>query len=540
MASVRRYDIWDMKKYLSQMHEFEEHPKDEIPPPELVPPGMENLQDYNLDQPLYCLADGAPPLFWTPRISFENTLIAGSVGSGKTTGSGAWQALSQLSVGRYGGLVLLVKDDLKLWLTFMGIAQRLPQVLIITPEDNIPYRLNFLQWMNSRAGNRGHVENIVEIFQALMDISEGGGGKENNSDPIWPRARAQILRNAVTLVKIATDDVNLPAIRKCIISAPTSHEMAASIEADNNYCYHLIAEADRRAAGTLWEGDVELAGSYFLNEYPSLSDRTRSSVVLEFTSMSDALLRYPLKQMFCDEGGSNYCMELAFAGCLIILHMPVLQYRKLARYAATLMKYLFQVAVSQRDEEAYPLPVMLWADESHHVVSPESDGLFASTAARSPGRCAFTYLVQSLPAYYSALGGGPQAKDTVDFLLGMFNNRFWHQQSACPVTNNNASEVIAKGIVRRLQGTEGYPGQQGAGVVTGPDGSPRPAGFQGTTSWSEQTDYKVQPEEFTTLLKGGPPHMTTEAIALLGGRLFPNGETWMRIRFPQFTGEENE
>lgn len=459
----------------------------------------------------------------TVRMTFEHFLITGGVGSSKTTGSGAWLARGMLP--DYGGLILCVKDDLRMWERWADMHGRREQMIVVSATDNCPWRVNFLDWEMRRAGpGAGLVDNIVNLFMTIMEVSEGTG-KQGNNDPFWDRALKQLLRNAITLVKVGTGTVSLPDIYRCITTAPASFEQGASPSWQaNSLCYRLIEQADMRAQGTEMAQDVELAGRYFLSEYPSLSDKTRSSVVLEFTSMADAFMRWPLRTLFCSD--TNFVPELTFTGALIVVHLPVLEYGQVGRYAAVLLKYLFQQAVNRRQLDAYSLPVTLWSDESQYTVCTSSDALFLSTCRSS--RCAVVYLVQSLAAYYDALGGGMQARDSVDFLLGMFNNRIWHANT-CHLTNQHAADTIAKGIVERPSTTTFF------AEGKDPDRADNQS-YRATTGMSQVVDYEpgAMPKDFVELARGGPEHdFRAQAIVFLGGRKFPTGKTWGKTAFPQ-------
>jgi hypothetical protein len=104
--------------------------------------------------------------------------------------------------------------------------------------------------------------------------------------------------------------------------------------------------------------------------------------------------------------------EDAFGGKIIIIDLPVQDYRLAGKVANLAWKYCFQVAVLRRSPPTQPgtylRPVFLWADEAQNFVT-NFDAEYQAVA-RSAGGCT-VYLTQNRESYRRVLGNS----DAVDW-----------------------------------------------------------------------------------------------------------------------------
>ena len=142
-------------------------------------------------------------------------------------------------------------------------------------------------------------------------------------------------------------------------------------------CWHLGAI----------RADFEECREYWLTEFPNLSENTRSIIVLTFSMLVRPLITRPLRQIFSAD--TNIRPEDTFDGKIIIINIPVQEFRLVGRIANLAFKYCFQIAVLRRvqpaDRKSFLRPVFLWADEAQQFVTrfdPEYQAV-----ARSAGGC---------------------------------------------------------------------------------------------------------------------------------------------------------
>lgn len=465
----------------------------------------------NDDHPLFHFTSADP---FTPRQAFEGVQIFGGIGSGKTSGSGATLARSFLRAG-FGGLVLCAKkDELDTWLEYARQTGREESILVFDTSGKFTFP--FLQYEIEREGEgAGYTENLVRLFTTVYEAisrSDSGGG----SDPYWTRAMQQLLRNAIDLCMIARGTVSVPMIHQVIMSAPLSMDETKSDEwRKQSLCYKLMAEAHTKDLDRWTGADLDSTAAFWFKEYPSLAEKTRSSILSTLTTMMDNFLRRPFRQLFSEppEESDKAFPELTHHGVVIIMNLPVKEYGDAGRAAQVVYKYLWQQAAERRNVKENPRPVFLWVDEAQNFVT-EYDMQFQATARSS--RACTVYLTQNIPNYYAEMGG-EHSKYRVDSLMGNLQTKIWHANSD-PKTNTEAAEIIGKSWqIRRNAGTS----------IGGES-------FNITSGESESFDYDVPPQEFSKLRKGGVSNgLIVEAFVFQNGRVWENGLTHLRVKFKQ-------
>ena len=523
---------------------------------------MESALD--LEHPLLNLGDGN----LTIADALQGIHIFGGTGSGKTSGSGQHLATNMLEAGM-GGLVLTVKpDEAELWQRYASYAGRDPDDVIlfgseITPST--PYSFNFLEYERVQARrtvDRQYpglderqresiassllTENLVNLFSALMEVSQrGGGGGQNES--YWLNAVRQLLRNALDLVVLAGEQLSFQNLHHVVTSAPSSLDKAGSVaemadtagEGSDVFlrCIRSISETPRDDPHS---EEASLLLNYWFKEFPALAPETRSVIVSFFTTTADPFLRGTLRKLFSPVDDSPQLVpELIHAGKIVVMNLPVKEFFDLGQFAQVLYKFIFQRATERRIADGSEMrPVFLWADESQFFLNSH-DMLFQTTARSA--KVATVYLTQSLSNYY-AIMPGDGGKARTDSLLGNFVTKIFHANTDS-VTNQWASELISKASVFRKSYSHsqntGTPQQSmGRGSMLGDMlfGQRSPDSFGSNLSENEVIDYQVLPIRFTKLRSGGKQNKcVVEGFITQGGRTFgEEKKNYLLSAFDQF------
>jgi hypothetical protein len=408
----------------------------------------------------------------------------------------------------FGGLVLCAKtDEPELWERYAWETGRQADLIRLSREQ-----FNFLHYEANRPGaGAGQTENLVTLFMQVAEIANQRQGHAT-ADLYWERAVKQLLRNAVDLLLIAGETVALPELFEIIRSAPQDTEEAES-EAwqANSACFNYIQKASERARENRdVQPEYQMTAKYWLEEFPRMDNRPRSSIVSLFTTLADSFLRGTLRKLFST--GTTVIPEHTTLGKIILVDLPVKEWSELGQYAAVLMKFMTQKALERRPAGDLR-PVFIWADEAHYFTTAY-DQLFQTTARAS--RACTVYLTQNYPNYLSTLGG-ESARPKVDSLLANLQTKIFHQNSDT-VTNTWAAEAIGRKLQYRLSSstTQGY------------QSSSQTEGEQ------QVIELDLQPREFTTLWKGGPQYRShVQGIVFQGGRKWGHGKTWKHVLFPQ-------
>jgi type IV secretory pathway TraG/TraD family ATPase VirD4 len=387
-----------------------------------------SLFNRGLDTPLLDWRRGEK---WKVAQATEGTLIVGSTGSGKTSGSGATIARALLRNG-FSGLVLTVKkDEPDNWRDLCEKEGRSHDLLCFRPGSGFCFNPLEFESIN---------ENRVQLFLKLSELGLSGG--TTPATDFWIEERKKLLRNLFQLVESAGLVPSVTILAAILKGAPsTLAEVGTAAWQRDSQCAQAIRTATSRMAADM---DTMIAVEYFEQEFPTLSSRTRSIVVSMVSSTFDLLRRSPLRQLFTET--SNISPRSIFEGSkILVVDLPVKEFKDVGLYANIIWKFCFQREVERRVDKT---PTFIWADEAQLFLNRE-DYLFQTTA-RSAG-CASIYLTQNYPNLLDALGKHP-----TDSLVGNLKTLIFHQND-CPVTNEWASAMFA--VAMREQESPSVPGK---------------------------------------------------------------------------------
>ena len=434
--------------------------------------------------------------------------VFGATGSGKTSGPAKHLAYGYLA-NDFGGLVLCAKKEERLqWQKWAADCGRSDDLVIVDSAGK--FRYNFLEAEASRPEASGGLTiNIVAILDEIAGAIAKSAGKDETgggSNKFWEDALHHMNTNLVDLPIFAGLQLSLPLMRSIVNSAPQNLAQTEDEKwRKGSTCFKVLDEADKATAKGPEEvrADFEECKNYWMQEYPVLSEKTRSIINLSFSMLVRPLITRPLRKLFSTD--SNVKPEDAFDGKIIIVDLPVQDFRLAGKVASLTWKFCFQVAVLRRTPPAngtYLRPVFLWADEAQNFIT-EFDSEYQAVA-RSAGGCT-VYLTQNRESYLRVLGNN----SAVDSLLGNLQAKFMCQNSGD--TNEWAAKLLGE---RWLQIIGTNVGQSSPEQAAGGSHS------SGVTR-SEQRRYFVEPSSFTVLKRGGELHnFQVQAIVYKGGHLF--------------------
>ena len=469
----------------------------ELPPAPIEPPKPRHILDVPLHGWPACT--GATD-YLTIRDACEGIQVFGGMGSGKSSGSGYTLAKAFLDMGM-GGLVLCAKpDECREWRSYAREANREQDLVVI--DSSGAQRFNFLDYeMNRRGVGSGDTDELIQLFDIALEMSGGESGAVGG-DRFWRDSVILWLRHAINLLAPSSESVGLENIARVIKSAPQS---PAEYKSDEWRAKSFMWAVARSGFSSLKQGlypnrtrSFERAGDYWMGEYPTMTPKTRASVMAVFNSMADGLLDGLLYTLFCTE--TTLTPEDCERGKIIILDVPVLTHGTKGAMVQGLIKYMWQKSIQRRNTDESPLPVFLWADESQLFVN-SYDADFQQTA-RSARACT-VFLTQNISNYYARIGGKDASAET-NRLLGGLQTKIFHLNGD-KITNEYAADTIAK--EKKFMGGEG---------ITFTD-----EGVSLNRSRSESMQYTIEPGEFINL-KSGSDRNQGEVTAII----FRPGVQW--------------
>ena len=410
--------------------------------------------------------------------------IFGGTGSGKSSGSGKIWAKKYLANG-FGFLVLTVKQDEKnTWLKYAEMTGREGDVVVI--DEGCNNQFNFLNYFVSKKKKGENItENLVDLF---VTISSNSG--DQSGDSYWLLTFKQLLRNAIDLILLGQDRISIIDVYDLIITAPKNEKEADQVLSNKDtFKNKLFNEFYQNAKSRITENktsnseslkeDFKVTEKYWLDEYPSISDKTRSIIVSHFTSMADCFMRGTLRDLFCKNTTEDATPEAIIKkGKIVIIDLPIHKFKSLGRFAQAMYKYITQLAITEREKTEDMRPVCIWADEAQYFIS-DYDTIFQSTARSSNG--CMVYLTQNIPLIISQLSGS-KSNERVKSLLGNMQTSIFHCNSDLD-TNKYASDLISKVHKQKTSSTQNK----------GDD----------STTISRELEYQVLDREFSLLAEGG-------------------------------------
>ena len=449
--------------------------------------------------------------------AFEGVQIFGSTGSGKTSGSGAALARAYLSAG-FGGLVLTNKvSDKADWMRYLAQTGREDDLLVFAPDA--PLRMNFLEYERSRRGRgAGLTENLVNLFTVLLQASERGNAQ--STEKFFDRAVKRLLRNTFDLMMMADEPLSIRGISEVVASAPNHPGLIEDPSWQNSsLCLSLLERASKACAA-----DYPVVESYWLSQYPNEDPRTQSNVVQTFLVMADMFNRGVLHELFGTE--LNITPEITQEGKILLVDLPIKEFSQVGRFAAVLLKYLWQQATERRDVGASPRPQFLWCDEAQELLV-STDSQFQATARSS--RTATVYLTQSISAYYAQLGASGEGKSTTDAFLANLGTKILHCNGDAE-TNDWAERLIAKDWEYRANASVSSPQKSQDDKPTSKSSDPTV-----NSGVNPSLESSVLASQFTKLRRGGPAcAYLVDALVFQAGRLWSaTGRNHLPVTFRQ-------
>lgn len=464
-------------------------------------------ESFDLDQPIVQLTQ-------TDALSMRDTLsgvfVAGQTGSGKTSGPGRTLAEAMLVHG-YGGLVITAKrDERDFWIDLAKRTGRSRSVLVISPENKIPFRYNFLDVQTRLPVVGGSmVENVVRLFHTVLEVcnrsAKQGSGGENAK--FWQDSADELLRNAIVLLQYAGEPVTLDAISRVIQSAPdTSRDLQQPAWLQWSYCYKLIDQTLVRLGGKGKSREFDMCGHYFLGTFPSIPDKQRGAVVTTLLAPMDIMMRGWFNKLFSTR--TTWLPELCFEGVITICDFPPLVHGEAGIMASTILRHCFQRAVLRRSAATSPRPVFLWCDE-YQLTATAFDVEYQSVARSH--LAASVFMTQSLSTLYASLGGEKSAENQANSLIGNLAVKLFCSNGDA-TTNLFAADLVGKDWLTRLSSSTGR--SHNTLDVLG-------KGMHNSTSTSDHMEHVLPPKIWTTLRQGGPNNdHHVDTILIQPGRIF--------------------
>lgn len=441
--------------------------------------------------------------------------IFGRTGSGKTSSSGKALANAIVRHGNSGGLILSAKpEDRAMWEGIFRDAGRSHDLLVFSPEN--PLRFNFLDYEMQVGGHTRNITRCITVIGETLRSSDTTAGE--NAD-FWQREQERLIYNSVEIVKLATGKVGAPELQKFISTAAMSDPMIDSETWQAGYHNQCLKAAFEKPKTPLEQHDFDLARQYWVNEFPRMADKTRSSIMTGVMGILHTFNTGVVRELVST--ATNVTPDDMFAGKWILIDMAPAEWGDIGNFVASGWKYLTQKAVLRRHAGEADAINVIWCDEAQQFVNSHDAHYLAQ--CRSHRGC-MVFLTQSLASYYSALKG-ETGKHQADALLTNFHHKVFHALGDVQ-TAEWASGLVGKCLQTFIGGST----QQQDNVFDQIYGA---SNFTG--SFNQHYEKVLQDNVFMNGLRtGGKANgLLCDCIVIRSGEPFASGQNWRWTTFSQ-------
>jgi hypothetical protein len=461
-------------------------------------------------------------LNWTSRDPYTvrdlingGVAVLGRTGSGKSSSSGRLLAESVIRFPRSGGLILAAKpDDRAFWESLFARAGRSDDLRVFSPGGSL--RFNFMNYAQKLSNEP---RNIVHCLQTLAESLRGFDNRPGgDQEKFWKQQDERLLYSAVVIVKLARGGVNAPDLQKFIAEAASSPEQITSPQWIAGTHSQWLEAAHQAPKSEVEAHDFELAVEFWLGQFPSMVDRTRSCVIASVMGILHVMNSGTVRML--GSGAINISPDDMLDGKWVLVDMCPAVFGVEGSLVCSAWKYLTQRAVLKRSATANDCINVIWADEATQFVNSHDATYLAQ--CRSHRGC-MVLLSQSLPGYFAAMAGDSGEHQT-NALLSQFSHLIVH--CVDPIT----AEWAAKKLGKRREGFFGGSQQPATDVFDELFGTQRMSG-----SYSEHYEPILQDGVFMNGLRTGgrANRYICDAIVIRSGETFANGESWLWKEFTQ-------
>ena len=346
------------------------------------------------------------PVFITENGLYQNILVTGTIGSGKTS-SLLYPLLKQLisfncdNSSKISMLILDVKGNFyKQVLTYAEKFNRLEDVILI--ELNGKHTYNPLDKPNLKPhilANR--LITILSLFNT------------NHSDSYWLDKSEQILAECIKLCRLYNNGyVNFIEIHKLIMNKKYYIEKINYLK--TKFLNKELSEVEIYSLSTIID--------FFENEFFTLDSKVASILKSEVSRITNVFVSEPdILKTFCpsrEEITFHGFAEVISSGKIVVLNMNISEYSSLSKIIAAYLKLDFQSEILSTLSKTTTNISCFLSDEYHEYVTSTDANFFAQSRE---AKCINILATQSYTSLLNTLKDEYSTKVIIQNLV----NKFW-------------------------------------------------------------------------------------------------------------------
>lgn len=296
--------------------------------------------------------DNNVPINLTYDGLYQNVLITGSIGSGKTSSAISNILDGMLKNNTYGLLIDVKGNYIE---TVIKIAKKYKKendIILISMENEFKYNpLNKPELSSIELANY--------MIKVLKVLSKGN----SNSDPFWLDKSESYIRDFITLIRVYNNGfVNFMEIHKLVTSNSYIEDKLDIVKdkiLNNEFSDEKLFE-------------INSAINNIKNEYMKLDERVIGIIKSEITRLTNIFVTdYNVYEKFCRESNTINFLDSK----IVVLSINIGQNRFLSKVISTYLKLDFQQQILSRKK--FNNPVFFICDEFQEIVNSEDANFFS-------------------------------------------------------------------------------------------------------------------------------------------------------------------
>ena len=390
--------------------------------------------------------------------------------------------------------------------------------LLVFDADKSPLRFNFLEEAGRHGGDTREITKCITTIGESLRGGERGNGGENAAFFVTQQER--MIHHAVEILKTARGTVTSADLHQFISSAAHNGQQLADPTWRKGFHSKCIETAFKSEKSSQGAHDLQQAVDYYLQEYPGMADRTRSSILAGVFGTLFVFNNGMVHERVST--ASNFSFEdMRRKRQWLLVNVAPSVYGDSGAFIGAGFKYLMQRFVLRTAAKRGDPIHVTWCDEAQSW-SNQFDADYIAQC-RSHRGC-MIYLTQSLQSFKTAMKSDNAEQQTLS-LLGNFGHRIVHA-----LGDVETAEWASKALGMKLESHIGGSTQPCESVYDELFGN-----TQSTSSFSTQYEPVLQPGVFMNGLRSGGPanRFMCDAIVIRPGMPFSTGENWLRVAFSQ-------
>lgn len=339
-------------------------------------------------------------IYISDKALYQNLLITGAIGSGKTSGA-IYPILNQLLSYNISGLILDVKGNMAKTITNILEKYNKKNKLIII-ELNGKYKYNPLHKPKLKA---------YVLANRLITILALFSNKQNN-DTYWFDKAENLLTQVIKLIRLYNNGYVTFIETHKIVNDKTYLESKLEF-VKNMFLQNKLNNTD------LFDFNTIL--SYFKNEYVNLDNRVSSIITSEITRLTSIFLSdIDIQNTFCpniNEINFDVFNDILINKEIVLLQMNIAQHQNLSKIISAYLKLDFQTEVLK--QTTYNISPSFFVCDEYQEYVTENDTNFFSLAREY--KCINIISTQS----YSSILNTLNNQNTTNVLLQSFINKIF-------------------------------------------------------------------------------------------------------------------